>query len=163
MFLFCRWGRITFSWYLHPWSDVGLCAVSVGGSVGRYKRGTGGSPGWHGFNPAAVRADKRHHADGLYQNMFAARQPFRPICTVIPRAGQFAHLPYRWSCHTRRYIIRNRFSLLLLLMQLMKLRNIFLLGRLVWLVYIIGAAIGGRVSFTTNDEHDAMDGELVCR
>jgi hypothetical protein len=30
-------------------------------------------------------------------------------------------------------------------------------------VYIIGAAVGGRVSFNSNDEHDAMDGELVCR
>jgi exportin-7 len=36
-------------------------------------------------------------------------------------------------------------------------------GRLTWLVYIIGSAIGGRVSFNSNDEHDAMDGELVCR
>ena len=36
-------------------------------------------------------------------------------------------------------------------------------GRLTWLVYIIGAAIGGRVSFTSSDEHDSMDGELVCR
>jgi len=36
-------------------------------------------------------------------------------------------------------------------------------GRLTWLVYIIGAAVGGRVSFDSNDEHDAMDGELVCR
>ncbi|XP_046385116.1 exportin-7 isoform X2 [Ischnura elegans] len=36
-------------------------------------------------------------------------------------------------------------------------------GRLTWLVYIIGTAIGGRVSFNNNDEHDAMDGELVCR
>uniref|UniRef100_A0A0K8S6Q8 Exportin-7/Ran-binding protein 17 TPR repeats domain-containing protein n=3 Tax=Lygus hesperus TaxID=30085 RepID=A0A0K8S6Q8_LYGHE len=36
-------------------------------------------------------------------------------------------------------------------------------GRLTWLVYIIGSAIGGRVSFNGNDEHDAMDGELVCR
>lgn len=39
----------------------------------------------------------------------------------------------------------------------------FHIGRLTWLVYIIGAAIGGRVSFNSNDEHDAMDGELVCR
>jgi len=36
-------------------------------------------------------------------------------------------------------------------------------GRLTWLVFIIGAAVGGRVSFNSNDEHDAMDGELVCR
>ena len=36
-------------------------------------------------------------------------------------------------------------------------------GRLTWLVYIIGAAVGGRVSFNSNDDHDAMDGELVCR
>ncbi|XP_065226842.1 exportin-7 isoform X3 [Planococcus citri] len=35
--------------------------------------------------------------------------------------------------------------------------------RLTWLVYIIGAAIGGRVSFNTNDEHDVMDGEMVVR
>ncbi|ODM92544.1 Exportin-7 [Orchesella cincta] len=36
-------------------------------------------------------------------------------------------------------------------------------GHLTWLVYIIGAAIGGRVSFNANEEHDGMDGELVCR
>ncbi|XP_066279027.1 exportin-7-like isoform X5 [Branchiostoma lanceolatum] len=36
-------------------------------------------------------------------------------------------------------------------------------GRLTWLVYIIGAVIGGRVSFASCDEHDALDGELVCR
>ena len=35
--------------------------------------------------------------------------------------------------------------------------------RLTWLVYIIGSAVGGRVSFNSNEEHDAMDGELVCR
>lgn len=28
---------------------------------------------------------------------------------------------------------------------------------------MIGSAIGGRVSFNTSDDHDAMDGELVCR
>ena len=38
-----------------------------------------------------------------------------------------------------------------------------LAGQLTWLVYIIGAVIGGRVSFASTDEHDAMDGELVCR
>jgi len=37
------------------------------------------------------------------------------------------------------------------------------IGRLTWLVYIIGAVIGGRVSFASTDEHDEMDGELVCR
>lgn len=36
-------------------------------------------------------------------------------------------------------------------------------GRLTWLVYIIGSAVGGRVSFNSNEDHDAMDGELVCR
>ncbi|KAK2166427.1 hypothetical protein LSH36_39g09000 [Paralvinella palmiformis] len=36
-------------------------------------------------------------------------------------------------------------------------------GRLAWLVYIIGAVIGGRVSFASTEEHDEMDGELVCR
>ncbi|KAF8784840.1 Exportin-7 like protein [Argiope bruennichi] len=36
-------------------------------------------------------------------------------------------------------------------------------GQLTWLVYIIAAAIGGRVSFNTADEYDAMDGELICR
>ncbi|KAJ8316811.1 hypothetical protein KUTeg_004715 [Tegillarca granosa] len=36
-------------------------------------------------------------------------------------------------------------------------------GRLTWLVYIIGCVIGGRVSFASTDEHDAMDGELACR
>ncbi|RWS05952.1 exportin-7-like protein [Dinothrombium tinctorium] len=36
-------------------------------------------------------------------------------------------------------------------------------GRLTWLVYIIGAAIGGRVFLSSTEEHDAMDGELACR
>ncbi|XP_054708520.1 exportin-7-like [Uloborus diversus] len=36
-------------------------------------------------------------------------------------------------------------------------------GQLTWLVYIIAAAIGGRVSFNAADEYDAMDGELICR
>jgi len=36
-------------------------------------------------------------------------------------------------------------------------------AQLTWLVYIIGAAIGGRITFNTNEEHDNMDGELVCR
>ncbi|XP_065926342.1 exportin-7 isoform X6 [Magallana gigas] len=36
-------------------------------------------------------------------------------------------------------------------------------GRLSWLVYIIGAVIGGRISFASTDDHDAMDGELACR
>jgi len=39
----------------------------------------------------------------------------------------------------------------------------YVTGRLTWLVYIIGAVIGGRVSFASTDEHDEMDGELVCR
>nr|XP_039251152.1 exportin-7-like [Styela clava] len=36
-------------------------------------------------------------------------------------------------------------------------------GQLTWIVYLIGAVIGGRVSFASNDDHDAMDGELVLR
>ncbi|GBP42745.1 Exportin-7-B [Eumeta japonica] len=40
---------------------------------------------------------------------------------------------------------------------------LILRGQLTWLVYIIGAAIGGRASVNTCDENDAMDGELVCR
>lgn len=36
-------------------------------------------------------------------------------------------------------------------------------GQLTWLVYIIGAAIGGRGSMNATEEHDQMDGELVCR
>ncbi|XP_056631619.1 exportin-7 isoform X1 [Diorhabda sublineata] len=36
-------------------------------------------------------------------------------------------------------------------------------GQLTWLVYVISSAIGGRVSFNSNEEHDTMDGELVCR
>lgn len=45
----------------------------------------------------------------------------------------------------------------------MSINIVLYLGRLTWLVYIIGAVIGGRVSFASTDEHDAMDGELVCR
>lgn len=40
---------------------------------------------------------------------------------------------------------------------------VFVAVRLTWLVYIIGAAINGRVSFNTNEEHDVMDGEMVVR
>ncbi|XP_064422812.1 ran-binding protein 17 [Latimeria chalumnae] len=36
-------------------------------------------------------------------------------------------------------------------------------GRLAWLVYIVGAVIAGRLTYTSADEHDAMDGELSCR
>ena len=39
----------------------------------------------------------------------------------------------------------------------------FISGQLTWLVYIIGAAIGGRASVNTSEDNDAMDGELVCR
>ena len=35
--------------------------------------------------------------------------------------------------------------------------------QLTWLVYIIGSAIGGRLSFNASDEQDTMDGELVIR
>ncbi|XP_055909766.1 ran-binding protein 16 isoform X2 [Eupeodes corollae] len=35
--------------------------------------------------------------------------------------------------------------------------------QLTWLVYIIGSAIVGRLSFNSNDEQDTMDGELVIR
>uniref|UniRef100_A0A8W8MGZ0 Exportin-7/Ran-binding protein 17 TPR repeats domain-containing protein n=1 Tax=Magallana gigas TaxID=29159 RepID=A0A8W8MGZ0_MAGGI len=35
--------------------------------------------------------------------------------------------------------------------------------RLSWLVYIIGAVIGGQISFASTDDHDAMNGELACR
>ncbi|XP_060809252.1 exportin-7-B [Amyelois transitella] len=42
-------------------------------------------------------------------------------------------------------------------------QTLILQGQLTWLVYIIGAAIGGRASATTCDDNDAMDGELVCR
>lgn len=30
-------------------------------------------------------------------------------------------------------------------------------------MYIIGSVIGGRVSYSTVDEYDSLDGELVCR
>lgn len=36
-------------------------------------------------------------------------------------------------------------------------------SQLTWLVYIIGAAIGGRMTFTANDDHDILDGDLVVR
>lgn len=36
-------------------------------------------------------------------------------------------------------------------------------SKLTWLVYIIGSAIGGRLTVSTNEEHDIMDGELVVR
>nr|CAB3267798.1 exportin-7-A-like [Phallusia mammillata] len=37
------------------------------------------------------------------------------------------------------------------------------LGKLTWIIHLVGAVIGGRVSFAATDEHDAMDGELVIR
>ncbi|XP_051486941.1 ran-binding protein 17 isoform X9 [Apus apus] len=36
-------------------------------------------------------------------------------------------------------------------------------GRLAWLVYFVGAFVGGRLTYTSTEEHDAMDGELSCR
>lgn len=36
-------------------------------------------------------------------------------------------------------------------------------SQLTWLVYIIGSAISSRMSFSTSDENDVMDGELVLR
>lgn len=47
-------------------------------------------------------------------------------------------------------------------LQLCKFVRVFAV-RLTWLVYIIGAAIGGRVSVNTNEEYDVMDGEMVVR
>ena len=35
--------------------------------------------------------------------------------------------------------------------------------QLAWLVYIIGAAIGGRVSINSSDEQDALDGNLIIK
>ena len=32
-----------------------------------------------------------------------------------------------------------------------------------WLVYIIGAVITGRLSYNNTDEQDTLDGQLVCR
>lgn len=39
----------------------------------------------------------------------------------------------------------------------------YVLGRLAWLVYLVGTVVGGRLTYTSTDEHDAMDGELSCR
>jgi len=36
-------------------------------------------------------------------------------------------------------------------------------GQLTWVVYIIGYCIGSRVSFSSTDEHDGLDGELCSR
>ncbi|XP_036851120.1 ran-binding protein 17 isoform X1 [Manis javanica] len=36
-------------------------------------------------------------------------------------------------------------------------------GRLTWLVYLVGTVVGGRLTYTSTDEHDVMDGELSCR
>ncbi|XP_028966380.1 exportin-7 [Galendromus occidentalis] len=36
-------------------------------------------------------------------------------------------------------------------------------AQLAWLVYIIGAAVGGRISFCSTEEQDEMDGQMVCR
>ncbi|XP_072729559.1 ran-binding protein 17 isoform X5 [Ciconia boyciana] len=36
-------------------------------------------------------------------------------------------------------------------------------GCLAWLVYFVGTFVGGRLTYTSTDEHDAMDGELSCR
>ncbi|XP_041988745.1 exportin-7 [Aricia agestis] len=40
---------------------------------------------------------------------------------------------------------------------------LILQGQLAWLVYTIGAAVGGRAALNTSEDNDAMDGELVCR
>lgn len=40
---------------------------------------------------------------------------------------------------------------------------IYYVGRLAWLVYLVGTVVGGRLTYTSTDEHDVMDGELSCR
>uniref|UniRef100_A0A915JI35 Importin N-terminal domain-containing protein n=1 Tax=Romanomermis culicivorax TaxID=13658 RepID=A0A915JI35_ROMCU len=35
--------------------------------------------------------------------------------------------------------------------------------RLTWMVYLIGAAVGGRQASNVSDEHDVFDGDLICR
>ncbi|XP_076805197.1 exportin-7-like isoform X1 [Clavelina lepadiformis] len=37
------------------------------------------------------------------------------------------------------------------------------LGKLAWVIHLVGAVIGGRVSFAATDDHDSMDRELVIR
>ena len=36
-------------------------------------------------------------------------------------------------------------------------------GKLTWIIHMVGAVIGGRVSFSATDDHDSMDGQLVIR
>ena len=36
-------------------------------------------------------------------------------------------------------------------------------GRVTWLVFLVGAAIGGRVAFSSSEDHDLADGDLICR
>ncbi len=36
-------------------------------------------------------------------------------------------------------------------------------GQLAWLVYLIGSVVGGRISHTSADDFDSMDGQLICR
>ena len=36
-------------------------------------------------------------------------------------------------------------------------------GQLTWLVYIIGAVLGGRGAISSSEEHDLIDGELAAR
>jgi exportin-7 len=45
----------------------------------------------------------------------------------------------------------------------MKQQQLMSRCRLTWLVMIIGAAVGGRVAFSSSDDHDLIDGDLICR
>ena len=83
-----------------------------------------------------------------YQDLLQRRSP-----TPVDLAIQEGKQPFYYVCFVTESIFRK--------VSLKIISNIA--GQLTWLVYIIGAAIGGRVSFNTNEEHDSMDGELVCR
>ena len=55
------------------------------------------------------------------------------------------------------------FHIIILLGQLSDQDKQIVEFQLSWLVYIIGAAIGGRISINSSDEHDALDGDLIIK
>jgi len=59
---------------------------------------------------------------------------------------------------------QNQWFIWLFVQLMVQFNGVFLVvGQITWLVYIIGYCIGSRVSFSSTEEHDHLDGELCTR
>lgn len=122
------------------------------------------SLGWCRLGATAAGPAVNYRAVRVWEDLCPAGPALRSVCPVIPGAAAVHQLQHNghssaggWAWNTSCFLMHKHTFMIQLL------RYECCPGRLTWLVYIIGAVIGGRVSFASTDEQDAMDGELVCR